>query len=130
MKPFARMILGLSIALAAAGCVDIVTLDELIEKTGCDKVNSAHWLYYCGDENGRMYFRQEFVPPLPAKDYAVKSDEMPPVARFQRTDDRTKWKRIRIERHEYFIDNFGITAVGHTIIPVEKPEQDQKELKP
>lgn len=112
MKPFARIILVSSLALAA-GCVDVVTVGELIEKTRCDQANSAHWLYYCGDSDGLMYFREESVSPIPAKVYAVKAEEFPPVMRFPRTDDKSKWKVVSLERSKWtFEDDFYFPVEG------------------
>ncbi len=122
MKPFALInlssaalrtgILVSSLALAA-GCVDVVTVGELIEKTRCDQANSAHWLYYCGDSDGLMYFREESVSPIPAKVYAVKAEEFPPVMRFPRTDDKSKWKVVSLERSKWtFEDDFYFPVEG------------------
>ena len=99
MKPFARMILGTTLALAA-GCNDIISARELVKRTSGDKVNTIMW-YYIGSENGCDCFCHEMMClsaslPCPSVShktyYVVRSSEFPTFTRrFHRTDDRTKW---------------------------------------
>ena len=103
MKPFARIILVSSLALAA-GCDNVILARELVKRTGGDKVNTIMWTYYIGSENGCDCFCHEMMGlsaslPSPSVShktyYAVRSSEFPTFTRrFHRTDDRTKWVHV------------------------------------
>ena len=124
MMMFARVVAGAAM-FCLAGCCEVVSLDELIAKTNADNINSAHWLMYCGEENGLEYFRHESALPMVGGDYAVPSSELPANdLRFPRTSDTTKWKIVMFERTE----NVGNGVIMRETMPLSRLKKSIREF--